>query len=133
MVAATIEAAVPEVGIAWDVGMTIKVGETVVDDVTVEASAPEVGAEPGWIVCVSFCEFGGLVPMPDVLVTLAAPVPLFGRVISGSCFLFLRRIHNTNQQFYIDKFRKKNNKQSTKGPTGRANLLTLIFGKQSLV
>ena len=98
-----------------------------------EAGALDEGAELVGIICVSFWEFGGLVTVPDVLVAFVAPVPWSRRVISRSCFLFLRRIHNTNQQFYADKFWKKNNKQSTKGPTGRANLFTLNCGKQSLV
>ena len=75
MVVATIEAVVPEVGIAWDVGATVEVGATVVDDATVEASAPDEGAELVWIVCVSFCKFGGLVLVPDVLVVFASLVP----------------------------------------------------------
>jgi len=133
VVATTVEAAFPEVGIALDVGATVEVGATVVDGATVEAGAPDEGVELVRIICASFWEFGGLVTTPDVLVAFVAPMPWFGRVISGSCFLFLKRIHNTNQQFYTDKFRKKNYKQSTKGLTGRANLFTLNFGKQSLV
>ena len=45
VVAATVEAVVPEVGIAWDVGAIVEVVATVVDGATVEAGAPDEGAE----------------------------------------------------------------------------------------
>jgi len=54
VVAATVEAAVAEVGIAWDVGATVKVGATFVDGATVKAGALDEGAELVWIVSVSF-------------------------------------------------------------------------------
>ncbi|XP_039683830.1 uncharacterized protein [Medicago truncatula] len=44
---------------------------------------------------------GGLVVVPDAVAAFdaAAPGTGGGRVISGSCFLFLKRMHNADQQF----------------------------------
>jgi len=56
------------------------------------------------------------------------------RTISRSCFLFLKNMHNKNQQdFKRNKLLRKMNFlfvyeiKNTNGPTGRANLFTLVF------
>ena len=54
-----------------------------------------------WVDCVVPDGTGGLVAIPNALAPFE--VAAFGlgggRVISGSCFLFLNCIHNTNQQY----------------------------------
>jgi len=78
---------------------------------------------------------GGLVVVPDTLATFEAAAFRLGggRVISGSCFLFLNCIHNTNQQYQWFKLQQEIYKQKHKRSHWASQLFTLIFGKQLLV
>ena len=79
MVAATVEAAVPEVGIAWDVGAAIEAADGDEDEVctgcVVCTGRITVSISPVGITCVSCYEFGGLVAVSDVLAAFVPPVP----------------------------------------------------------
>jgi len=69
-----------------------------------------------WVDCVVPYGIGGLVAVPDALAAFeAAAFGLGGgRVISGSCFLFLNCIHNTNQQYQWFKLQQEIYKQKHK-------------------
>jgi len=73
-----------------------------------------------WVDCVVPDGPDGLVAVPDALAAFEASVFGFGggHVISGSCFLFLNCIHNTNQQYQQFKIQpeKLNNKKCKKVP-----------------
>jgi hypothetical protein len=60
------------------------------------------------IACVPLGDAGGLVVVvADELAAFDAAVSGLegGRTISGSCFLLLKSIHNTNQQYKSNRFR----------------------------
>jgi hypothetical protein len=59
------------------------------------------------IACVPLGDAGGLVVVvPEELAAFDAAASGLegGRTISGSCFLLLKSIHNTNQQYKSDEF-----------------------------
>ena len=79
MVVATVEAVVPETGIAYEVGAAVEAADGDEDEVCagcVDCTGYiTVSILPVGITCVSCCEFGGLVAVSDVLAAFVAPVP----------------------------------------------------------
>jgi len=83
-----------------------------------------------WVDCVVPDGTSGLVVDPDALAAFEATAFGLGggRVILGSCFLFLNCIHNTNQQYQRFKLQPENLITKTqKGPTGACQFVYTDF------
>jgi len=78
VIAATVEAAVPEVGIAWDVGAAVEAADGDEDEFcagcVVCTGRITVSLSTVGITCVSCCEFRGLVAVSDLLAAFVLPV-----------------------------------------------------------
>jgi len=102
----------PVTGMACEIGAVIEAAARAGDDTWARIVDP-IDANAGLLDEIGCVPTGGAGGLPTVSDVPAAFVEVLvwpkGRVISGSSFLLLNSIHNTNQQFWSSSFWKGKN------------------------